>query len=206
VFQWGSNAASGPGYSNLIFSPNQNVVINDGQPFDFGKMSFFNGTSELNSLVFGVNLVLSFIPNGGSLSVDTLTIPITIGTTFNGGGAAANADFITFAGLTQSFFVYEGVGGTAILNGSIVGDPQFLPEGLTIDPTLTIFLGPTDHPTPYDPNQYLVTDQSGLNGFPGGFLGTAPSSVPEPSSMALLGLGGLGLMIAARRRNVRTTV
>src|SRR4051812_34778999 len=46
---WGSNAG-GPGYSLLNFFPNQNVQTFNNQPFELGTVTYFNGTSQLNSL------------------------------------------------------------------------------------------------------------------------------------------------------------
>ena len=107
---WGTNS-SGPGSSTLVFSPNQNVATSDNTEFSFGTVSFYNGTSTLESLIFGIDLILDFIPSGGGPAVDTLTLHVGIGTTFNGGDANANAYFISIPGLSNSFFSYEGFSG-----------------------------------------------------------------------------------------------
>ena len=190
TFRWGSS-----GYSSLNFFANQDVQVNSDEPFSFGTVTYYNGTSELSSLVFGVNLVLEFI---GSPTVSKLTIPISIVTTNNIGDANANADYISFG--TQvpvSFFTYEGIGATAILKGSIVGNPHMIPSDITVLESFTLYTGTDPQGSePYDPSQYTTYDSPG---FSGGFAAPTPV-IPEPSSLVLFGIGTLGLIRQVRRR------
>lgn len=195
---WGTNS-SGPGSSTLVFSPNQNVATSDNTEFSFGTVSFYNGTSTLESLIFGIDLILDFIPSGGGPAVDTLTLHVGIGTTFNGGDANANADFISIPGISHSFFAYEGLSGSANVNGSIVGDPYLSPNSLTVLENFGIYTGP-ETPRPYDPADYTFYDSPG---FAGGFTGPAPSPVPEPTSLAVFVSGAfsfLGFRSVRRKR------
>ena len=191
TFRWGSS-----GYSSLNFFANQDVQVNSDDIFSFGTITYYNGTSELNSLVFGVNLVLEFV---GSPNVDTLTIPISIATTSNIGDAESNADYISFgSSVPLSFFVYEGLGATANLMGAIVGDPYFVPSDITVNESFTLYSGPDPQGSvPYDPSQYTTYDSPG---FAGGFAAPTPPAVPEPSSLILVSLGALGLSRELRRR------
>ena len=190
--QWGS-----AGFSQANFFANQNVSTPSDTVFELGRLTFANGTSSLESLIFGATLVLDFIPTGSSQSVDTLYLSLGIGTTLNGVSPRADADYISLAVLDRAAFVQEGLGATFIVYGSIVGDPYFLPSGIEIDP---------DSITRFDPND--PTQLETLN-FPGsgignlvGFTGTNPAVVPEPSSFALLAMVGLACVAfgSCRRR------
>ena len=198
---WGTNS-SGPGSSTLVFSPNQNVPTSDNTEFSFGTVSFYNGTSTLESLIFGIDLILDFIPSGGGPAVDTLTLHVGIGTTFNGGDANANADFISIPGISHSFFAYEGLGASAIVNGRIVGDPYFVPDSFTVLENFTLYTGPDPLPPDYEynPDDYTFYDSPG---FSGGFTGPAPSPVPEPTSLALFMSGAFSFLGFRSVRRIR---
>ncbi|WP_397569593.1 choice-of-anchor K domain-containing protein [Schlesneria sp. T3-172] len=186
---WGA-----PGYSVLNFFANQDIQVNSDEVFTLGSITYFNGTSELNSLIFGIDLVLQFV---GNPNVDTLTIPISIGTTNNVGDQIIDSDFISFgSALPLSFFAFEGVGASAELKGSIVGDPYFVLSGLNVKENFSVYSGPSPQGTiPYDPSQYTTYDSPG---FAGGFVGPTPSAVPEPSSLLLTCIGLAGIIRVRR--------
>jgi hypothetical protein len=210
---WGTNAGA-PGTSTLNFFPNQSVAVSDDVEFQLGTVTLYNGTSTLESLIFGVDLVLDFIPTGGGPPVDTLTVHVGIGTTFNTGDANANADFVSIPGIDHSFFAYEGLGATANVFGRIVspqqssllsiaaaGDAQLVPESFQVVENFLLYTGPQT-PRPYDPADYTSYASPG---FAGGFTGPAPT-VPEPGSLALLVTGafsclGLGYVRRSKKQS-----
>lgn len=201
AINWGTNAGA-PGSSTLVFSPNQNVAVSSDQEFALGTVTFYNGTSTLESLIFGADLILDFIPSGGGPAVDELKIHVSIGTTFNGADANSAADFISIPGIAGSFFAYEDLGASAIVNGKIIGDPYFSPESFTVLDNFTKFTGdPNVPPGPYDPNDYTLFDSPG---FQGGFTGPTPTATPEPTSVALLLTGAFSILGFRSARRLRT--
>ena len=148
--------------------------------FELGTLTYTNGTSDLNSLIFGATLTLTVLltdPSG--VSVDPYAIQLGLTTTNNTGTTAQNADFIDFRnslGTTQpvTFNVFEGATATAILSGMIVGDPMLFATQITI--------------------------AQGSQG--SGFIGTGvPQSlvIPEPSTWWLC-IAGLALLKPFRIR------
>ncbi len=128
------------------------------------------------SEIFGATLVL--------YAVDPTLGNIPIGSvdfeftaTVNDGTAAQNADYLNVEGISTSFNVLEGDSASASLYGII---DDFEPAYFQLDPGQT-----------------------------GGFIGDSlpsPSSVPEPSTwaMMLIGFGGLGFL--AYRRQQRAAI
>lgn len=151
-----------------------NVPLNT--PFDAVGLTFFNGTSDLTSIIFGATLNLTFTDFSHTTAIaDPLSIPIQIVTTANTGTDAQNADWVGPFGTSspQTMNVIENANGQAELWGMFVDDPHFQPTLLLTN----------------DPNTFIG------NGSP-----IAP--VPEPSTwaMMLLGFCGLGFM-AYRKKN-----
>ncbi len=178
--QWGADASVDPSeqFSELIFfgAP---VPADIHEPFEAGVITYLNGTSDLNSLIFGASL--SLYDNVVSPQTYLGTDQIIITTTSNlGVDLAQDADYINICGngsniCGSSIEAYEdsegGTGVTADLDGQIVGDPQLQFTDVTVSP------------------DQLAT---------GGLVGNEPAAgiIPEPSTwaMMMLGFGGLGLL------------
>ena len=178
--QWGSDASVDPSeqFSELIFfgAP---VPANIHQPFEAGVITYLNGTSNLNSLIFGASLSLydNVVSPQTYLGTDTVIITTTSNL---GVSLAQDADYINICGngsniCGSSIEAYEdsegGTGVTAVLQGQIVGDPQLQFTDVTVSP------------------DQLAT---------GGLVGNeaAAGIIPEPSTwvMIMLGFAGIGLV------------
>jgi hypothetical protein len=142
---WGISPSS----SQVNFDGHFFLDVAEGEVFDMGKITYFNGTSTLASLIFGATLDLTFT---GSSLVDSLQISIPIQTTNNTGTPLQNADWVGPFGtpLPLTFNVLEGFSANAELWGKIVGDPEFQPTLLvTTDPNAFIGNGqPVGIPEP----------------------------------------------------------
>jgi len=178
--QWGSDASVDPSeqFSELIFfgAP---VPANIHEPFEAGVITYLNGTSNLNSLIFGASLSLydNVVSPQTYLGTDTVIITTTSNL---GVSLAQDADYINICGngsniCGSSIEAYEdsegGTGVTAVLQGQIVGDPQLQFTDVTVSP------------------DQLAT---------GGLVGNeaAAGIIPEPSTwvMIILGFAGIGLV------------
>jgi len=178
--QWGSDASVDPSeqFSELIFfgAP---VPANIHQPFEAGVITYLNGTSNLNSLIFGASLSLydNVVSPQTYLGTDTVIITTTSNL---GVSLAQDSDYINICGngsniCGSSIEAYEdsegGTGVTAVLQGQIVGDPQLQFTDVTVSP------------------DQLAT---------GGLVGNeaAAGIIPEPSTwvMIMLGFAGIGLV------------
>lgn len=193
--QWGSGGGvdASQSFSELIFFGGQ-VPSDVTQPFQAGVLTFLNGTSDLNSLIFAADL--SLYDNSVSASSYLGTDHVIITTTSNIGAALSqDADYINICGngstiCNTSIEAYEdsqqGTGVTFDLTAQIVGDPQLEFTAVALAPVQTNLLDPTS---------------------PRGFTGEVGSqagagSVPEPSTwaMMMLGFGGLGFASYRARR------
>jgi hypothetical protein len=175
--QWGSDASVDPSeqFSELIFfgAP---VPANIHEPFEAGVITYLNGTSNLNSLIFGASLSLydNFVSPESYLGTDQVIITTTSNL---GVDLAQDADYINICGngsniCGSSIEAYEdsegGTGVTADLTGQIVGDPQLQFLNVTVSP------------------DQLAT---------GGLVGNeaAAGVIPEPSTWAMMMLGFAGI-------------
>ena len=185
---WGTNVAGSapPISSSLVFDGISFTDVPANIDFDLGMLSFLNGTSQTDSLIFGITLELKF--NGVSSNVMPAVSRIAILTTVNGNldingnvNRDADADFITFDtpcgnSPCPSFHVYEGANAHAKLKGAIIGDPQLTIKTITLEPN--------------DPNGFLGNGQGS-------------SSAPEPGGIILSSLGLIGVAAVRRFRAAR---
>jgi hypothetical protein len=183
--QWGSDASVDPSesFSELIFFGAQ-IPADIHQPFEAGVITYLNGTSDLNSLIFGASLSLydNFVSPQDYLGTDQVIITTTSNL---GVDLAQDADYINICGngsdiCGSSIEAYEdsegGTGVTADLMGQVVGDPQLQFTDVTVSP------------------DQLAT---------GGLVGNqaAAGIIPEPSTWAMMALGFAGLGLLGYRAN-----
>ena len=106
--------------------------------FDLGTLTYTNGTSDLDSLIFGASLTLTaLLTSPSGTTVDSFLVQLGLTTTNNTGTTAQNADFIDFRNslgtiAPVTFNVFEGATATAILSGKIVGDPMLFATQIAI--------------------------------------------------------------------------
>jgi hypothetical protein len=181
---WGSFAAQpNIGFSILTFFGGQ-VPVNFNQQFQVGTFTYLNGTSDLNTLIFGATI--SFYDNLGNTSTFLASDNIVINTTSNVGPTIQDdADYINICG-NNSFICLKsinaieefenGVGLTVNLFGSIVGDPVLQLNNVALAP--------------------------GQNITANGFIGTdlPLGEIPEPGTLFTLPIGLVLCIGFARRR------
>ncbi len=171
---WGASTTGGT-FSHLLFLGDSFSNVAAGDTFHLGTIIFSNGTSDLNTLIFGAQLNLS---TGGV--TDDHVSDLNIVTTANTGlSLARDADFIGFSDFASTFNVYEGRTASIELFGKIVGDPQLNFDFIQIS---------------------AVT--SG-DGFIGHGVGSVPEA--STWALMLVGFGGLGAALRSRRRLATAT-
>jgi VPDSG-CTERM exosortase interaction domain len=165
---WGDFTAS-----SLVFNGNSFAGVQPGQTFELGTLTYFNGASTLESLIFGATLTLSAITSPGP--IDPGVAHLGMLNTANGTGSVKrDADFLTFDVFPVTFNVLEGASASAKLFGKIEGDPELQVTGIELAP------GQDDN----------------------AFIGNGQPAVPDGGSTIVLlgvGLGGLGVI----RRHVK---
>jgi PEP-CTERM motif-containing protein len=186
VLVWGASSGnSGPGtFSDLIFFGNA-IPADLTLPFELGTITFANGTSDLNSLIFGATL--SFYANSASPETFLGSDQVIITTTSNIAGAQpVDNDYINICGdssniCTSSIEAVEstegGSGITVNLSGRIVGDPVLFLDSVSL--------------------------ASGQTAAENGVIGNSPAvgeDTPEPGTwMMLTGALALGFGMIRRR-------
>jgi hypothetical protein len=133
--QWGSNTGGGPGtFSELTFFGEQVGPDPYNQPFLAGMLTLLNGTSSLDSLIFGA--LLSFrSANGVVLGTDNVTITTTSNTADVTN--PVNADYLNICGNSSnicnlSIETFEGASATFGLYAKLYGDPMLGFTGVTL--------------------------------------------------------------------------
>jgi hypothetical protein len=191
TLQWGTNPATpvGTNYSLLQFTGAMLPLGDNTIPAQLGTITYTNGTSALNSIIFGATL--TFSANGTILGSDQVLITTTSnqssGVELTPAEAQLDADYINICGNSsnicgqgiQAFENTQGENGTAFSTPLVAA----LEGTYNTDPALSL------------------TDASFLSG--DGVITGRPSVVPEPSTwaMMLLGFAGLGLAGYRASRN-----
>jgi hypothetical protein len=113
-----ANFGGVPCFSRLTFTGNP-VSSTPLTPFELGQMSYSNGTSNLNSLIFGATLTFYETSSPNPIGTDFVQIVTTNNTSSD---PNQNADYIVFNGLSgASFNVLEGGSAVAGMDGIIDG-------------------------------------------------------------------------------------
>lgn len=187
---WGTNSPPGSDtFSELDFFGAQ-IPANVNQPFLVGRITYLNGTSALNSLIFGATISFydNFVTPSDYLGSDSIIISTTNNLNVN---IVQDADYINICGnnsniCNSSLEAFEdsegGTGVTADLYATIVGDPTLDLQSITLTP--------------------------GQDPATSGVVGDLPplgAAVPEPSSIfgtiAALGLGAFWKRRQARLKD-----
>jgi hypothetical protein len=169
---YGANSVGGQPFSVLTFFGATLSGVPGNTPVKLGTLTFLNGTSSLDSLIFGATLTLSIKDD---ITVDPLIATAGIVTTENTGfDPNFDADIFYFNVLFPTTFnVYEGNNATIDIYGQFIGDPQI---ELT---SIQLSAGET-----------------------GGFIGNGiPEPTPEPATvlLTLAGLATLGIRLKSRK-------
>jgi len=172
---WGNSTTGAvPPFSQLIFLGDSFSNVAAGDTFHLGTIIFTNGTSDLDTLIFGAQLHMST----AGVTDDHIS-NLNIVTTANTGlSLARDADFIGFSDFLSTFNVYESRTASIELFGRIVGDPQ-----LTLD-------------------SIQISAVTAGDGFIGNGVGDVPE--PATWAMLLIGFGGLGAAMRRRRAGLAT--
>jgi hypothetical protein len=124
--QWGSPVADD---SRMTFTGKTYTNEPVNQTFDLGTLTYFNGSTDINSSIFGAYLSFS-VGNG----ITPASTALNIATTVNDGTAAQNADFIGFSGLSQTFNVLENATASVDIYGYINNNAQLVIGGVSLNP------------------------------------------------------------------------
>lgn len=192
VLCWGAapdlNLPGSEQYSKLVFTGSTSFNSSSSASQKIGAISYLNGTSDLDALIFGATL--SFYDNHVLVGSDSVIISTT-SNQYSGMGLTpaqlqTDADYINICGHASnicgsSVEAYEdSEGGTGVLvdlSGSLIGDPTLVLNKVNLDPS----------------EGSCKTC---------GVVGNEPSrgEVPEPSGLALMSAGFILCVAFARRK------
>ncbi len=132
---WGDDNGGGGHPSELIFFVAPFTDVPPDVEFPLGTLTYNNGSSNLDSLIFGATLTLEVVDQP---SITPIVTNVQILTTRNGLSLVLDADYVSFpAPWNINFHVYEAAGATASVTASIVGDPVLTPGSLILSPDET---------------------------------------------------------------------
>ncbi len=180
-FTWGSGFDGSPP-SSLDFS-GTSFATNTGTFFDIGEISYFNGTIALDSEASSVDfdVTLNFTTPGGIS--ETFTYLLSLVNTPNTSDAVASADIVQFPGaLPTASFTANGTTYSLGLEVGVVSG-----SGFSSQTTFSVLEGSSATAT----LRGIVTSQG------------VPQALPEPSTIALIGLGLLGMSLVRKRVKVK---
>jgi len=173
---WGDPGNFGIGQSSFVFQARPFTNVPLGQTFVLGTLTYFNGTIFVGTEITDIVLQITSASATPAFN-QILGLPLRIVQTTNAGvDPVADADFLYFSDALQfgSFRVFEGQSATV----------EILGRFNSLD---NMGFG-------------RITNESVPGaGFLNPSLDPSPTTVPEPSTVALCALGLLGLFAAKRR-------
>lgn len=170
-FTWGSGQPSRLNFSGASFNTNTETY------FNIGSINYFNGAINSNTGADAVDLsvTLNFV-TPGSIN-QTFNYNLSLINTLNVGSPANQADIVAFpAGLPTETFVLGGVTYTVGLEVGVVTG-----SGFSNQTTFSVF------------------ERRSATATLRGIVTAATNAVPEPSILAILGIGMLGMVVTRRR-------
>jgi len=207
VLKTGSVSTAGTGKINI----DNNKMILTAQAVGSYNGTAYNGVTGLIASGYGPNQ--DFLGTTGIITTQT---GATGGNTLNNIGVASNTDlgYATFGGVsvgandTLAMFTY---GGDANLDGAVTGDDYFqIDSNFPIAGANGWFNGDFNYDGAITGDDYFIIDSnfpaqgapiptsSGIGGGSGGLAGV--QAVPEPASIAVVGLGAVSLLTRRSRR------
>ena len=206
----------------LMFSLNASAIVfvevgDAGESLDTAQM-VGGGVTQITGNVNGDADMFGFYWGGGSFYANTVG---STGDTqlflfdSSGAGIWGNDDGVSFAGpayisdpalsagtyyLGISSYDYDPYSASGVMFQSFPWEPLYGPSNGT--ETLTNWDGTSFAASAYTINFQQIDADGNPVGDPTG-TGTAPTQIPEPASIALMGLGLLGLGLQHRRKNRR---